>query len=285
MLRNRVRLHLIGGFVLVILGVSSYSALFAASSSAIPLFGSADFGWDGVTADWLQPPPGYGRGPVGDDPEHPYRANIQGGQPTLRIGNSKDTVLKSWAAAQMLASNEEVLNGIRAVPFAAQAQCYPGGVPTQWLFPEPMFFIQTPKEIWIIWQRDHMVRRILLDGVHSKNVKPSWFGESVGHYEGGDTLVVDTVGLQSRNSYLDNFRTAHTDQEHVVERYTIAPDGKTMTGVATVEDAGALNEPISMQQRWRKSGGRLIETACAENNPDVFHQNLFPIPQTKTPDF
>jgi hypothetical protein len=70
-----------------------------------------------------------------------------------------------------------------------------------------------------------------------------------------------------------------------VERYTIGPDGKTMTGVATVEDPGALNETISMQQRWRKSSGRFMETACAENNSDIFHQNLFPIPQTKTPDF
>lgn len=285
MVQNRVRASFIGGFVLIALGVPGYPAVFGASIGAIPPFGSADFGWDGVTADWLQPPPGHARGPVGDDPANPYHANIQGGQPTLRIGNSRDPVLKSWAAAQMLASNQEVLNGIRAVPFAAQAQCYPGGVPTQWLFPEPMFFIQTPNEVWIIWQRDHMVRRIHLDRAHSKNVKPSWFGESIGHYEGGDTLVVDTIGLQSRNSYLDNFRTPHTDQEHVVERYKIDRDGKTMTGVATVEDPGALNEPVSMQQRWRKSSGQLMETACAENNADIFHQNLFPIPQTRTPDF
>ena len=46
--------------------------------------------------------------------------------------------------------------GERAVPFAAQARCYPGGVPGQLLFPfEPLYFIQTPKEVWMIWQRDH----------------------------------------------------------------------------------------------------------------------------------
>ena len=60
-------------------------------------------------------------------------------------------MLKPWAAAAMQASNDEALKGERAVPFAAQARCYPGGVPGQLLFPfEPLYFIQTPKEVWMI---------------------------------------------------------------------------------------------------------------------------------------
>jgi hypothetical protein len=47
----------------------------------------------------------------------------------------------------------------------------------------------------LIWEEDHMVRHIYLTDKHSPDVKPSWFGESIGHYENGDTLVVDTVGL------------------------------------------------------------------------------------------
>src|SRR5207247_297588 len=105
----------------------------------------------------------------------------------------------------------------RGLPFAAQSRCYPGGVPGQLLFPaEPFYFIQTPKQVWMIWQRDHMVRRIYLTDKHSANVKPSWFGESIGHYENGDTLVVDTLGLSTKNSYIDNFRTPHTEKLHVV---------------------------------------------------------------------
>ena len=72
----------------------------------------------------------------------------------------------------------------------------------------------------MIWQRDHMVRRIYLTDKHSEHVTPSWFGESIGHYENGDTLVVDTIGLSTKNSYIDNFRTPHTEKLHVVERFT-----------------------------------------------------------------
>ena len=87
------------------------------------------------------------------------------------------------------------------MPFAAQARCYPGGVPGQLLFPfEPVYFVQTPKEVWMMWQRDHMVRRVFLTDKHSANLKPSWFGESIGHYENGDTLVVDTIGPPPRTA-------------------------------------------------------------------------------------
>ena len=176
------------------------SAAMAESNQKIPQFGSADFGWQSNVADWQDPPGGLGRGPIRNDPAHPFISNAEGARrgipPTKRIGDAKDPVLKPWAAAQMLKSNEDALRTEIAIPFAAQARCYPGGVPGQLLYPfEPFYVIQTPKEVWMIWQRDHMVRRIFLTDQHSEHVTPSWFGESIGHYENGDTLVVDTIGL------------------------------------------------------------------------------------------
>jgi hypothetical protein len=137
----------------------------------------------------------------------------------------------------------------------------------------------------MMWQRDHMVRRVFLTDKHSKNLTPSWFGESIGHYENGDTLVVDTIGLSTKNSYIDNFRTPHTEKLHVVERFTVSPDAKFLTAIATVEDPDTFNGPLTMQQRWFKVNDPMEETACAENNDDFFHQNLFPLPEAKTPDF
>jgi hypothetical protein len=186
----------------------------------------------------------------------------------------------------MQASNEESISGKHAVPFRAQGRCYPGGVPGQLLYPaEPFYFIQTPKEVWMIWQRDHMVRRIYLTDRHSAEVKPSWFGESIGHYENGDTLVVDTIGLSTKNSFIDNFRTPHSTKEHVVERFKVPADGKTLEALVTVDDPDAFNEPLHLRQGWRKVNNPMLETACAENNEDFFHQNLFPIPQADKPDF
>jgi hypothetical protein len=258
----------------------------APTQGKIPELASHGFAWVSV-GGFLDPPPGTGRGPIRQHPAHPFHGNLDGpGQVTPAIGNHDDPILKPWAAAQMKASSEEVLSGKRGLPFSAQGRCYPGGVPGQLLYPiEPMYFIQTPKQVWMIWQRDHMVRRIYLTDKHSETVKPSWFGESICHYENGDTLVVDTIGLSSKNSYIDNYRTPHTEKEHVVERYKPSSDGKMLEAMVRVEDPDTFNAPIHMIKRWRKTENPLLETVCAENNSDLFGQNLFPIPEAKKPDF
>jgi hypothetical protein len=261
------------------------------TKNGIPNLASIDFAWLAMGADWMDPPagtPGHGR--IKNDPDHPLLTNVearrQGLQPLLRIGNAKDPVLKPWAAKAMADSNEEALTGKIDVPFAAQARCWPGGVPGQLLYPaEPFYFIQTPKEVWMIWQRDHMVRRIYLTDKHTTNPKPQSFGESIGHYEGGDTLVVDTIGLKTHNNFIDNFRTPHTEKEHVIERYTISPDGKMLTAVVMVEDPDTFNEPIHMMQKWRKVANPLLETVCAEGNYNYYNQKLAPMPEATKPDF
>ena len=260
----------------------------AAQTANIPALGSTKFAWLANGADFRDPPPGTpGHGAMHQDPAHPFHGNLDGpGQVTMRFGDFRDPVLKPWAAAAMQASNEETLSGKLQVPFTAQGRCYPGGVPGQLLYPaEPFYFIQTPKEVWMIWQRDHLVRRVYLTDKHSDNIKPSWFGESIGHYENGDTLVVDTIGLSTKTSYIDNFRTPHTEKEHVVERYTPSADGKVLNAMVTVDDPDTFNAPLNLRQSWRKVPNQLLETACAENNVDYFHQNLFPIPEADKPDF
>jgi hypothetical protein len=279
-----------------------------AKNPQIPNLSSSAFGWQTNFEDWQDPPPGYGHGPMKNDPAYPFVNNsvvdnpenaavralgdstyliLNGNQPTVRIANSKDPILKPWAAAAVQATNDEILKGKRQVPFVAQSRCWPGGVPGQLIYPfEPLYFIQTPNEVWMIWQRDHMVRRVFLTNKHSPNLKPSWFGESIGHYENGNTLVVDTTGLSANKlSYIDNFRTPHTEKEHVVERFTISPDGDTLSAIATVEDPDAYNAPITMMRQWFKVHAVMLETVCAENNGDHFNQNLHPIPEADKPDF
>jgi hypothetical protein len=279
----------------------------AQKGSAIPDLASSTFGWQTNMEDWEDPPPGNGHGPMKNDPAYPFVNNsvsdspengaaltqdrtyviLNGTQTTVRIANSKDPILKPWAAAAVKATNDEILQGKRQLPFVAQSRCWPGGVPGQLIYPfEPLYFVQTPNEVWMIWQRDHMVRRVILTDKHSRNVKPSWFGESIGHYENGNTLVVDTIGLAANKlSYIDNFRTPHSEKEHVVERFTISPDGNNLTAIAQVEDPEAYNAPITMKRQWFKIRAPMLETVCAENNGDHFSQNLHPIPQSDRPDF
>ena len=259
----------------------------APAKDQVPALASTNSAWLALGVDWLDPPPGLGRGPIRQDPAYPFHGNRDGpGQVTPHIGNAKDPVLKPWASNQMQASNDEVLTGKRGLPFSAQSFCYPGGVPEQLLTPaQPFYFIQTPNEVWMIWESDHMVRRIYMTDKHSEVIAPSWFGELIGHYEGGDTLVVDTIGLQARNSFLDWLRTPHTEKEHVVERFKLSADGSALDVLVRVDDPDTFNEPLYMARHWRKVPNQRLEMVCAENNGDHFGKNLFPIPQAETPDF
>src|SRR5204862_2467099 len=92
---------------------------------------------------------------------------------------------------------------------------------------------------------------------HSANVKPSWHGESIGRYE-GDTLVVDTIGLDDR-TFVDGFGTPHTKQLHVIERFRLIDGGKILEANVHVEDPGAFTMPWDAIQRYR-----LFEAAVAK---------------------
>src|SRR6266700_3546212 len=202
-------------------------------------------------------PPGSGPGPVMSDRAHPYVPNGQG-QPTYRVADLTNPILKPWAVEQMRKANEDVLAG--KVPFIARERCWPAGVPGLDIYNlgQPVHFIQTPKEVVIINELYAQIRHIYLNVPHSEHVTPSWHGESVGHYE-GDELVVDTIGLNDR-TFVDNYRTPHTEQMHVVERFKMVDDGKTLQVSVTVDDPGAFNMPWSAMQRWRRlSNTPLIE--------------------------
>jgi len=261
----------------------------ASAQGKIPEFMSSNVGW--ISQGGFLDPPNDMRGPIKQHPAHPFHGNLDGpGQVTPAIGNHDDPVLKPCVAAHMKATSDAVLSGQMSLPFTAQSRCYPGGVPGQLLYPiEPMYFIQKPTQVWMIWQRDQMVRRIYLTDKHSEVVKPSWFGESIGHYDNGE-LVIDTIGLQvnakDKHSYINNYRTPHSEKLHVAERYKITGNGgNTLEAFIKVDDPDAFNEPLYMLKRWRKSDNPLLETVCAENNVDQFYQNLTPIPQATKSDF
>jgi hypothetical protein len=102
---------------------------------------------------------------------------------------------------------------------------------------QPIHFIQTPTKVIILNELNAELRRIYLNVPHSPRPKPSWYGESIGHYE-GDELVIDTVGISDK-TYVDNYRTPHTDQIHVIERFQLIEDGRKLRSVVTVTDQGA----------------------------------------------
>jgi hypothetical protein len=129
-----------------------------------------------------------------------------------------------------------------------------------------------------------MVRHVYLNVAHSPNLKPSWFGESVGYYE-GDTLVVDTIGLNDK-TFVDNFRTPHTEKLHVVQRFQLVDGGKMLEVKLHVEDPGAFTTPWDAIQRYRRvDDSPMVEETCAEGSFNYFNQDAEPIPQADKADF
>jgi hypothetical protein len=292
-----VRKHLKRAAALMaLLGGATVLPVFAQQNDAIPNFGmDARIGWvagvpgsnEPIGDDFLPPPDG-GPGPVMSDPAHPYidnnYANRMGIQPTFHVADLSNPILQPWVREELRKANERVLAG--GPGYTPKERCWPIGVPGWLLYPvTPVFFLQTPKMVTLIWQEDHMVRHIYLTDKHSPNVKPSWFGESIGHYENGDTLVVDTIGLNTR-TFVDQFRTPHSEKLHVVERYRLIDGGKAMEAIATVDDPGAFTTTWRGMQHYRQvDQGPLVENACAENNEGFYERAAEPIPTAATPDF
>jgi hypothetical protein len=258
----------------------------ADTSRAIPDFAAdSSTAWvlDRTVDDLLAPP--SGAGPITFDKAHPYVPNGRGKQPTYRVSDLTNPILQPWAAEQMKKTNDEVLAG--KVPYRARERCWPIGVPGFVIYSlvEPFYFYQTPKEVTVVNQGGPEVRHIYLNVAHSKNPKASWYGESVGHYENGDTLVIDTIGITDK-TFVDNYRTPHTTQLHVVERWRIVEDGNAVEVSMNIDDPGAFTMPWSANQRWRRvHQSPIVEIACNENNANYLEQYHFPMPAAEKPDF
>jgi hypothetical protein len=246
-----------------------------------PDFSTGNAGWVTIGTDWIalpgSPPP------VASDPAHPYVPNNTGKQPTFRVADLNNPNLTQFAKDALRKSNDEVLAG--KAMYARESRCWATGVPVYLLNPGgPTYWLQTPEKVTMIWQMDHQVRHVYLNVPHSANPKPSWYGESVGHYE-GDTLVVDTIG-QNTQTFVDNYRTPHSEKLHVVERYRLVDGGKMLQAEVTIEDPAVFIQPLRVVHRWRRLEGTIVESTCAEgeiSNP--FKQNVEPIPRAERSDF
>jgi hypothetical protein len=277
----------IGNLSLAVLIASSAlcgSPIFAAQPPAPP----PDFASDDVTSwipvgdDYL--PPISGPGPVTFDKAHPYVPNFTGKQPTYRVADLTNPILQPWAAEQMRKANEDVLAG--HVPFRARESCWPPGVPTFLVYAlaTPLYFLQTRNMVAIFYQGGPELRHVYLNVPHSAHPALSWYGESVGHYE-SDSLVVDTIGLNER-TFVDNYRTPHTSQLHVVERYRLTEGGNMLEVTFQVEDPGAFTTRWSAIQRFRRvHRAPMAELPCVESNTRYFNYETYPVPAADKPDF
>ena len=272
-------LSMLGASALCLLLFGAPSQLSAQTPAAkVPDFTGTWQRFDQPYMQFLEPV--EGRGPLR---EHPVqkRHPTQGDNKPF-IGDPSDPLLKPWAQAiirekayRQIVDQEEIL--------PAHSLCWPAGVPGNLRLREPVQFLQEKNMITFIYQRDHQVRRIYLNEPHSANPKVSWYGESVGHYE-GDVLVVDTVGIDAR-SMVDWYGTPHTDAMHVVERYRMIDGGQRMEVTFTVTDPNTFTQPWTARVHYRRGAANIEEIVCAENNKNASTNEDYPVPMSAKLDF
>jgi hypothetical protein len=211
---------------------------------------------------WL---PGAGGAERLVDPEATGSGGVTGGQRgggqafpgKLRVN---EVPFQPWAKALYDHRRENQLE--------PHTRCKPSGGPRQFLTPYGVEFVDLP-DLQRIYIMDiggpHTARIIYMDGrPHPKDLVPSYYGHSVGRWE-GDTLVIDTTGF-NESFWIDRQGLPHTERLHMIERIT-RTDFNTMKYEVTIDDPGAYLRTWSSGffLRW-DNGQELFEYVCQENN-------------------
>jgi hypothetical protein len=250
-------------------------------------------------------PPASGPGPVKNRSRRPDGvANFQ-----RLVGDYTNPILQPWAAEVVKQHGDISLAG-KGYPTPSN-QCWPGGVPyVFWDFLLQIF--QRPDHILMIYRQGNELRHVRMNEPHPAQLTPSWYGDSVGHYE-GDSLVIDTVGIKvGPFAMVDMYGTPHTPALHVVERYRLvdyddakgaiernAKENSAAAGGAafdpkyrgkvlqlhfTVEDAGVFTTPWTATITYRPNIGPWTDLICSENIQWYSGKNAA-VPTADKPDF
>ncbi len=214
------------------------------------------------------------------------------GKPLPRMSNGKPDLSGMWVGGIQLIvdfNRPGVFGPPKSAPYKPEARakaieaakdevadpgvnCLLLGTPRTMQWPFPFKLVQSPKQLVILFEAQRAFRDIPTDGrKHSKDPDDTFMGEPVGSWE-GDTLVVDTIGFNDKTWIIQN-GSIHSDQIHVVERFTPTADGR-IHYEAIAEDPGVLTA------KWKVMDGILSaakgpdmvsEYECLEANRDIPH--------------
>jgi len=281
----------------------------AFGQGAVPPTSAPDFsGQWGRYFSFAFEPPASGPGPVRNIAGLP-RADVG-----LRIGDYNSPILKPKAAAVVKKRGEMELTGASFPD--PRNQCRPEPPPFILGLEFEIQILQREDKIDILYVYGQQVRRIRMNASHPTTPAPSWYGDSVGHFE-GDTLVVDTVGFKvGPLSMVDIYGTPHSEALHLVERYHLVDRqsavqslkqlesenrlvvGGTVAGITdpkdkspalqvqfTVEDDNVFTMPWSAAVTYLRDTAPWLEVPCGENNGFSFGLDPAGFPHADKPDF
>jgi hypothetical protein len=260
-----------------------------------------------LVASWLRPS-GAGPGPVTN------RSRVGGVSNYNQLAGDYTNPILNHQAAEVVKEHSDLSSSGVGYPTPSN-QCWPDGVPyVFWQY--GMQMLQEPDKVTILYLQDHEFRQVRLNQPHPADVIPSWYGDSVGHYE-GNTLVIDTVGIKMGPfSMVDMYGTPYSKSLHVVERYQLLDyeavsdalerdakinqrypaginpidfdpsyRGKFLQLQFTVEDSGVFTTPWTAYITYGRPLGEWAENVCAENLHKYNTEKDPAVPTADKPDF
>jgi hypothetical protein len=298
---------------LLVVTLAAAAAAPAFGQAVAPTVGAANSGKAGAASIpdfsgiWVHSIPGFE--PLPSGPTSLVNRSRRNGIGDLLqlVGDYTNPILKP-AAADVVKKHGEISQKGIGYP-TPRNQCWPGGVPFVFSSGATQL-LQRPDKITILYNYDHQVRQVRLNQSHPAQVTPSWYGDSVGHYE-GDTLIIDTVGIKiGPFAMVDWYGTPHTGALHVVERYRLIDyeaakegferdarenlvaqgirdadyRGKYLQLQFTVEDEGVFTRPWNATMTYGRSLVDWAEAVCAENTL-WFPGQEAAVPTADKPDF
>ena len=208
--------------------------------------------------------------------------------PAPRLANGKPDFGGVWQSPRMADVTKDMAccKGAGELPYTAWGKqqwdsydaakgdytgsCLPFGLLRSVGGPHPIQMVQNDKYIAMLYEQNSWFHVTPIDGrPHPKNPDPTWFGNSVGHWE-GDTLVIDTIAFNGKTR-IDTDGHPHSDQLHTIERFTRRDLGH-IDYVLTIDDpktytkAWTVTEPMQLLPDTD-----LIEFVCNENEKDLKH--------------
>jgi hypothetical protein len=152
-----------------------------------------------------------------------------------------------------------------------QEYCDPPGLTRLYGYPWQFTIVQTPANVYILFEYYHEWRLVTMNQPHGKDLDATWLGDSVGKYE-GDALVIDTVGLNDK-SWLDNVGHPHSDALHLIERIRRASHGVLQIDM-TFDDPKAYTKSWTTQRTFKLSSDPMGETMCSLSENEDFQKNI-----------
>ena len=153
----------------------------------------------------------------------------------------------------------------------ARHLCVPDGLPRILGNPYPFQIIQTPGQVAIVYELNHVIRIIPMDrpmpNAHELEVAPYYSGHSVAHWD-GDTLVIESAGFNDK-TFLDATGAPHSDAMTTVERLKKIND-KTLEDVITVNDPEMFARPWTARFVYDLHPEiRIEDYVCGEKHRDI----------------